>query len=177
MVDLPGYYDEEKFKDLEIKIADGKVSKADFEKLEKRHKELEKGGNDDRQDSPKMEESNDGAAAAGDGSAIEVDGADGNGPRTAENEDPDWVKKYDAALTRYGQENGNEWTRDNEADENGERPAGLKGKFKTVPRFIMPTRTNCRSKRRKAKSPMLIILRKLSLWPKKTDRISSSVRP
>lgn len=26
--------------------------------------------------------------------------------------------------------NGNEWTRDNEADENGERPAGLKGKFK-----------------------------------------------
>lgn len=130
MVDLPGYYDEEKFKDLEIKIADGKVSKADFEKLEKRHKELEKGGNDDRQDSPKMEESNDGAAAAGDGSAIEVDGADGNGPRTAENEDPDWVKKYDAALTRYGQENGNEWTRDNEADENGERPAGLKGKFK-----------------------------------------------
>lgn len=130
MVDLPGYYDEEKFKDLEIKIADGKVSKADFEKLEKRHKELEKGGNDDRQDSPKREEGNDGAAAAGDGSAIEVDGADGNGPRTAENEDPDWVKKYDAALTRYGQENGNEWIRDNEADENGERPAGLKGKFK-----------------------------------------------
>lgn len=127
MVDLPGYYDEEKFKDLEIKIADGKVSEADFEKLEKRHKELEKDGNDDRQDT---REGNDGTAAAGDGSAIEVDGADGNGPRTAENEDPDWVRKYDAALTRYGQENGNEWTRDNEADENGERPAGLKGKFK-----------------------------------------------
>ncbi len=122
MVDLPGYYDEEKFKDLEINIADGKVSEADFEKLEKRHKELEKDGNDDRQDTG---EGND-----GDGSAIEVDGADGNGPRTAENEDPDWVRKYDAALTRYGQENGNEWTRDNEADENGERPAGLKGKFK-----------------------------------------------
>ena len=120
MVDLPGYYDEEKFKDLEINIADGKVSEADFEKLEKRHKELEKDGNDDRQDTRE----------GNDGSAIEVDGADGNGPRTAENEDPDWVRKYDAALTRYGQENGNEWTRDNEADENGERPAGLKGKFK-----------------------------------------------
>jgi hypothetical protein len=73
MVDLPGYYDEEKFKDLEINIADGKVSEADFEKLEKRHKELEKDGNDDRQDTRE----------GNDGSAIEVDGADGNGSWSA----------------------------------------------------------------------------------------------
>ena len=131
MVDLPDYYDEEKFKDLEIKVVDGKVSKADFEKLEKRHKEPEKEENDNQPTSPKTEEGNEGdaAAAGSDGSSIEVDGMDGNGPRTTENEDSDWVKKYDAALTRYGQENGNEWVRDNEADENGERPAGLKGKF------------------------------------------------
>lgn len=131
MVDLPDYYDEEKFKDLEIKIVDGKISKEDLEKLEKRHKEPEKEENGNQPASPKTEEGNEGdaAAAGGDGSSIEIDGMDGNGPRTTENEDPDWVKKYDAALTRYGQENGNEWVRDNEADENGERPAGLKGKF------------------------------------------------
>ena len=71
MVDLPDYYDEEKFKDLEIKIVNGKISKADNEKLEKRKKELEKGGNNDQQDSPKKGESKDGAAAAPDNKAKE----------------------------------------------------------------------------------------------------------
>lgn len=43
--------------------------------------------------------------------------------------DEDWVVKYNEALTKWGKEHDNEWTRDNEPDENGERPVGLKGQF------------------------------------------------
>lgn len=129
-VELPKYYDEEKFADLEIKIVDGKISKEDLEKLEEKRKSLESDGNGNQPGSQQTGDGQEGGESAGSGDgAIEVDGMEGEGPRTTEKEDPDWVKKYDEALTKYGRENGNEWVRDNEADENGERPAGLKGKF------------------------------------------------
>lgn len=142
MVDLPDYYDEEKFKDLEIKIVNGKISKADNEKLEKRKKELEKGGNNDQQDSPKKGESKDGAAAAPDNKAKEGDESekaantmtvnqDTNDERTNQPPvDEPWVVKYNEALTKWGKEHDNEWTRDNEPNEAGEYPVGLKGNFK-----------------------------------------------
>ncbi len=142
MVDLPDYYDEEKFKDLEIKIVNGKISKADNEKLEKRKKELEKGGNNDQQDSPKKGESKDGAAAAPDNKAKEGDESekaantmtvdqDANDAKTKQPPvDEPWVVKYNEALTKWGKEHDNEWTRDNEPNEAGEYPVGLKGNFK-----------------------------------------------
>lgn len=64
---------------------------------------------------------------AGSGDAVEVNAMEGEGPRTDEHEDAEWVTKYNAALTKWGKENNNEWTRDNEPDENGNRPDGLKG--------------------------------------------------
>lgn len=142
MVDLPDYYDEEKFKDLEIKIVNGKISKADNEKLEKRKKELEKGGNNDQQDSPKKGESKDGAAAAPDNKAKEGDESEkaantmtvdqeANDAKTKQPPvDEPWVVKYNEALTKWGKEHDNEWTRDNEPNEAGEYPVGLKGNFK-----------------------------------------------
>lgn len=133
LVALPDYYDEEKFKDLNIVPNEGKISKKDLEKLEKRHEEMleaEKSSGRDAEKQSGDDETLDGkdGVDSKDG-AIEVDGMEGEGPRTTENEDADWVKQYDEALSKYGQANGNEWVRDNEPDENGERPAGLKGKF------------------------------------------------
>ncbi len=145
MFDLPEYYDEEKCKHLDITLVDGKISKADFEKLEDWHKSNNENAdkeptaeneteNEEQQATAENETENEEQQAAAENeekenSCLEIGGMEEDGPRTEEKEQ-DWVQKYDALLTKYGQENNNEWTRDNEPDENGARPAGLKGKFK-----------------------------------------------
>ncbi len=82
---------------------------------------------------PLAEENNDeqNSAAEETSTALEISSEDENDSRTNEQAEPEWVERYNATLLRWGEENNDEWTRDNEEDENGTRPVGLKGKFKS----------------------------------------------
>ncbi len=63
--------------------------------------------------------------------ALEISSEEENEQRTEEQNVPGWVEKYNAALIKWGEENNDKWIRDNEEGENGTRPVGLKGKFKS----------------------------------------------
>ncbi len=135
-----GFYESDAVKALNL---GERISAADKEKLEALYKTYQEGkanGGESQQsegnaagaasEGPGAEEETvDSEGAAEEGDAVEVSGMEGDapGPRTSENEDAEWVAKYNAALTKWGKENNNEWTRDNEPDENGNRPEGLKG--------------------------------------------------
>ncbi len=135
-----GFYESDAVKALNL---GERISAADKEKLEALYKTYQEGkanGGESQQSEGNAagaasegtgaeEEAAGSEGAAEEGDAVEVSGMEGEtpGPRTSENEDAEWVTKYNAALTKWGKENNNEWTRDNEPDENGNRPEGLKG--------------------------------------------------
>lgn len=58
-----------------------------------------------------------------------VVGEDDGKNQSAENEDAEWVKEYDAYLIQWGKDHNNDWERDLGDDES--KPEGLKGSFKT----------------------------------------------
>ena len=89
------------------------------------------GGDGDKgKDGSQSPDGNDAGNGGDQGSAITVD-QDANDAKTKQPPvDEPWVVKYNEALTKWGKEHDNEWTRDNEPNEAGEYPVGLKGNFK-----------------------------------------------
>lgn len=120
----------------ELGISGNKITKEQKQKLEKLYEEYKQQKSSqgaEGQEAPKAQEAQKSQSKNGDGKGegdniLEID-ASPEMSRTNENDDPDWVKEYNEKLTQYGAANNNAWQRDNEPDENGMRPVGLKGAF------------------------------------------------
>ena len=133
LYDFPDYgeefYQTDAFKDLGI--SDKKITKEQKEKLEALYKKMneEKEGAKNEGSAGKEGEGDKEKEGEGDSKKKMLNIEENNGQGQENTDENAWIDEYDQKLSTYAAANNNTWERDTAADENGEQPQGLKGRF------------------------------------------------